>query len=99
MITHLQVRNAAGELVGLMRGPFPDEWIAMGTISFVEELPFCVTLEPDYSLPAYHRHDLRVQWWARPTSRRFAFEPGYEKWPCLVTDLPIETLKRIRAFR
>lgn len=88
---YLQVRNSSGELVGLMSGEFLDEWIRRGWISFVESKPLSAKIDPEWI--TWTTHNLNVQWWARQ------LPDDYETWPCLVTDLPIDTLKRIRFFR
>jgi hypothetical protein len=84
---YLQVRNPDGDCMGLMRGPFPNAWIARGGISFVvyregETRP--------WTIPDYLRVDMAVRQW---------FQPGTGIYPCLVTSEDLSTLKKIAGFR
>ena len=96
---YLQVRNGAGELLGLMRGPFPIEWIRRGVISFVERRPFCVDVHrPERIEP--RRFDVPVQWWAQPQWWvRPAVNGPVELWPCLVWRDSLEDLQKLKGFR
>jgi hypothetical protein len=90
---YLQVRNRQGELVGLMRGPFPLEWLRRGVVSFAVTQPVTAAYPsmPDAAL-GYRRIDLRVNYWvAEGATEAYAvLEDG---------GLELEDLRQIGKFR
>jgi hypothetical protein len=89
---YLQVRDEAGYLLGLMRGPFPAEWIRRGVISFAEHCPFCVEAEGPARIE-YRRFDVPVQWWGEYGGACL------EVWPCLMWLGSLEDLRKLKGFR
>jgi len=88
-VPYLQVRNSRGDLVGLMRGPFQAKWLSYGSICFLEGRVPNATVGTDRFWSEMKKHEMLLQKWAQ----------GRERWVCLLSDLPIETLKRIPMFR
>jgi hypothetical protein len=90
---YLQVWNSAEELVGLLRGPFPLAWLHRGVVSFAVSEPYTATIVDDSSAPVFRRVDLQTCQYAKRTAQ------GIKVWWAVRTDLSIEALRAIRAFR
>jgi hypothetical protein len=89
---YLQVRNAQGELLGLMRGPFRIEWLRRGFVSFAQYRPFSVELDESAPVPNLEVINLPVNWWVPAPRSTIAYA-------VLQTDLPLDELRRIALFR
>jgi hypothetical protein len=86
---YLQVRNSAGELVGLLRGAYPLTALRSGWVSFAVPAPNYDPCAVDAELLLFERLDLPVRVWRQ----------GGEMYWCALSDLSVDRLRRIRHFR
>jgi hypothetical protein len=88
--TYVQVRReVSGDMVGVMKGPFPIRpWV-----SFV--------IEPDESAAKVNPLDRWVERLDFQMREWCSWRPKLQFWWCIVVpeDIPLETLKKIKQFR